>query len=118
MESLGLMRNNYQTSLRGWMCPSDTGYPSGCSTVPYPPEPNPFVTKQFSYAYGAFGMTEEVQPDTPLAYDATTGDIRSTQPYRGNTRSHKQEGGYVLYADGHVEFIKLFPVPMYNGKNP
>lgn len=118
MGSFALLTNKYQSSLLTWMCPTDTGYPTGCLATSHLPAINPFLTKQISYAYAGFGLSEAVQPDTPLMADRTSGDIRSSTPYVGNTQTHKEDGGCVVFADGHVAFQKKFIPPMYNGKNP
>ena len=65
-----------------------------------------------------------MQPDTPLLADRTSkygagvtwsGDA---SPYVGNAWTHKSDGGNVLFADGHVEWVKIFSPPMYQTKNP
>lgn len=109
--SFGLLTNNYMTAYKSWMCPSDTSIRKGSSITP-------FTRDNVSYAYNAFGLKESVASDTPLMADRTSGDIRSTTPWANNRWTHKTAGGNVLYADGHVEFRKTLPVPMYNGKNP
>ncbi len=116
--SYALMTNSYQTSLRVWVCPSDNCGPGGCGLHWGGSIENPFLKTNIGHAYGGFGLTEQTQPDTPMACDRTSGNIRSKTPYVGNTRTHKQDGGNVLFVDGHVAFAKFFPVPMYNGKNP
>ena len=114
-----LLTNNYQTSLKTWLCPSDGCGSSGCGlNWGGGKDQNPFITTNFGYAYGAFGLNEQTQPDTPLACDRSSGDIRRVKPYVGNTRTHKEDGGNILYADGHVAWTKTFVPPMYRGKNP
>jgi prepilin-type processing-associated H-X9-DG protein len=115
--SYALLTNFYQTSWSTWICPSDNCGPGGCG-FSLRSVHNPFFKTNISYAYGGFGMTENVQPDTPILADRTSGDIRSKTPYMGNTRTHKQDGGDVLFADGHVEWTATFSPPMYRGKNP
>lgn len=109
--SFALLANKYQTSFKTWICRSDTGMVVGSSN-------QPLTRKNISYAYGGFGLTESVQPDTPIACDSTSGDVTSTMPYQGNTWTHKSDGGNVLYADGHVAFVMTMNPPMYRGRNP
>lgn len=109
--SYGLLTSKYQTSYETWVCPSDAGIVPGSSFAS-------LTAKNVSYAYNGFGLTEAVQPDTPIAADRSSGDIRSSKPFAGNTWTHKSDGGNVLFADGHVAFQKTFIPPMYNGKNP
>lgn len=117
--SYALMTNNYQTSWSTWICPSDNCGPVGCG-IPFSggKVQNPFIKTNISYAYGAFGLNEGCQPDTPIVCDRTSGDIRSVTPYVGNTRTHKEVGGNVLFVDDHVAWTKTFVPPMYRGKNP
>lgn len=116
--SYALLTNNYMTALKTWICPSDNCGPGGCGMFGGKLTVNPFVKTNVGYAYNGFGLSEKVQPDTPIAGDRTSADIRSSEPYRGNTRTHKEDGGNLLYADGHVEWRKKLIPPMYNGKNP
>lgn len=109
--SFSLLTNNYQTSYVTWICPSDVGVHPGGPT-------KPFGSSNVSYAYGAFGLTEGTQPDTPIVADRTTGDITSANPWITNTVTHRSAGGNVLYVDGHVAFTKTVDPPMYRGKNP
>jgi len=112
--SYALMTNDYQSSFKTWVCPSDLGVVIGSPS-------KPFTSRNVSYAYGGFGFNdikEGVQPDTPVITDRTSGNIRSDTPWSNNTWTHRSDGGNVAFADGHVEFIKLMKVPMYNGKNP
>ncbi|MSR64948.1 MAG: type II secretion system protein [Verrucomicrobiae bacterium] len=109
--SFALLTNNFQTSYMKWVCPSDRGITPGATN-------RPWTRKNLSYAYGGFGLTESVQPDTPLACDRTSGDVTGATPYVNNKWTHKSEGGNVLYADGHVGWTKELAVPMYRGKNP
>jgi hypothetical protein len=109
--SLALMTNNYQTSYKTWICPSDIGVTIGSPT-------QPFTSKNLSYAYNGFGLSENVEPDTPLLADRTSADIRSSTPWANNVWTHKTDGGNVLFDDDHVAFMKTLPVPMYRGKNP
>lgn len=115
LKSYALMTNSYQTSYKTWICPQDT------SVVPGSPSRS-FTNKNVSYAYGGFGLTESVQPDTPIAADRSsvlTGTWgNTTSPYAGNVWTHKSDGGNVCFADGHVAFQKGFVPPMYRGKNP
>lgn len=113
--SFALLTNNYQTAYLMWTCPDDKGVAVGSPS-------QPFTSKNASYAYGGFGLSESVQPDTPIAADRSSiqtgvwGNVVS--PYAGNRWTHKSNGGNVLFADGHVAFQKGFVPPMYNGKNP
>ena len=109
--SFALLTNNYQTSYATWVCPNDVGVTPGSPNTP-------FTSAHLSYAYGAFGMAETTQPDTPLACDRSSGDIRSATPYATNRWTHRSIGGNVLFADGHVAFQKKFVPPLYNAKNP
>jgi len=109
--SFALLTKMYQTDYMLWICPSDIGVHPGART-------KPLESSNVSYAYGGFGLSELSQPDTPIACDRTTGDITSSTPWKGNTVTHKQTGGNVLYADGHVAFVTNMVVPMYRGKNP
>lgn len=109
--SLALMTNNYQTSYKTWICPSDVGVKTGSPT-------QPFTSRNLSYAYNGFTLTDGTQPDTPLLADRTSGDIRSTSAWANNAWTHKSDGGNVVFADGHAEFVQQMKVPMYHGKNP
>lgn len=109
--SFALMTNNYMTAYKSWVCPSDRRRSAGSQW-------ESFTSNNVSYAYNGFGLTEAVQPDTPLACDASVGDIRRTKPWTSRKDNHKKDGGCVLYADGHVEFRKELNPPMYRGKNP
>ena len=108
-----LMTNNYQTSYKTWICPSDPGVVAGS-------QGSAFSTTNCSYSYNAFGMTESVQPDTPLAADrsSSSATLQSVTPYLGNSWTHKSDGGNVLFADGHVAFQKNFAPPLYRAVNP
>lgn len=110
-DSFALLTNGYQTSYGTWICRADIGVspatPSG-----------PFTPTNISYAYGGFGLTDKVQPDTPIACDRTSGILTSTTPWKGNKWTHRGDGGNVLYADGHVAFTRTMNPPMYHGKNP
>ncbi len=121
--SFGLLTNNYQTSYKVWVCPSDPGMTVGSSA-------SVFSSTNLSYAYNA-GYGEATQPDTPIAADRTSSfgttsaqawTSGQTQPYgspAGNTWTHKSDGGNVLFVDGHVAFQKTWPVPPYgNWRNP
>lgn len=94
-----------------WVCQSDRGTTIGSKT-------SAWTSANLSYAYGGFGLTENVQPDTPLACDRTSGDVTSATPYVNNKWTHKSDGGNVLYADGHADFQMTFTPPMYHGRNP
>ncbi len=109
--SFALLTNNYQTSYKTWICSTDRGVQPGSPT-------RPWTLANLSYAYGGFGLTEQVQPDTPLVCDRTSGNLRSSTPYIGNKFTHGEDGGGVLFADGHVAFLKTLTVPRYHGKNP
>ena len=61
LAAFGLLTNWFQTSYPTWLCPSDVGVVPGSSTTA-------FTKANLSYAYGAFGMTENLQPDSPLAW--------------------------------------------------
>ncbi len=116
--ALGLLTNNYQTSYKTWICPSDSSQVAGSSGLP-------FTITNCSYAYGGFGLTEAVQPDTPLLADRS-GKYGSgvawgndTFPYSANNSyTHKSDGGNVLFADGHAAFVKNFIPPLYDARNP
>lgn len=109
--SMALLTNNYMTAYKTWTCPSDTGVRPANSH-------SPWSESNLSYAYNAFGLTEQVEPDTPVFADRTSGDIRSTTPYDGNKWTHKSDGGNVNFADGHSEFRRILAPPLYRGKNP
>ena len=110
--SFGLMTNNYQTSYKTWICPSDPGVVASGSLLP-------FTRTNLSYAYAGFGLTEKVQPDTPLACDrSSSGNLTARKPWANNAWTHKSDGGNVLFADGHVEFLRSPKSPMYRAKNP
>ena len=109
--SFALLTNTYQTNYKTWICPRDKGVTSGSSD-------RTFTSKNVSYAYGGFGLSETVQPDTPVACDRTTGNLTSARPYDGNRWTHKTAGGNVLFADGHVAWKQTMDVPLYHGKNP
>ena len=112
LSSFGLMTNNYQTSYKTWLCPSDPGRQAGSSTTD-------FAANNVSYAYGAFGLTETSAPDTPLAMDRSDGGtITATSPYNLNSGTHKSDGGNVLYADGHVEWRKSMSPECYGCVSP
>lgn len=109
--TFALMFSNYVGAYSALICPSDVGVRPGSSL-------QPLSAKNLSYAYNGFGLTESVQPDTPLIADRTSGNIRSSHPYDGNRWTHKQDGGFVLFADGHAAWTKTLQPPMYRGKNP
>ncbi len=111
--SFSLLTNNYQPAYKLWICPSDAGMVAGSASAT-------FGSTNCSYAYNGFGLTESVQPDTPLAADRTSvsAALQSTTPYNGNAWTHKSDGGNVVFADGHGVFQKTFPVPMYNARTP
>ena|ERR1051326_1855330 len=117
LNSFGLLTNNYQTSYKTWICQSDPGQTAGSANTV-------FTSAQCSYAYGAFGLTESTQPDTPLAADRSNVAAVATAwgnqsvPYANNAWTHKSDGGNVLFVDGHVAWQKTFVPPMYNAKNP
>ena len=118
LSAFSLLTNNYQTSYKTWICPSDPGVGSGSGTTTW-------GAGNLSYAYGAFGMKETTQPDTPLAADRTqsaqaggTTGWTLVSPYGTNGWTHKSDGGNVLFADGHVSFQKAFVPPLYAGRNP
>ena len=116
--SLGLLTNNFQTSFKTWICPSERGQVAGSSATA-------FTAVNCSYAYGGFGLIESVLSDTPLVADRTsspgTGAYwlpNNATPYNNNQWTHKADGGNVVFADGHGAFLKTFVPPMYNGRNP
>src|ERR1051326_941382 len=117
--SFGLLTNSYLSAHKSWVCPSDTGILPGSSS-------SPFGNTNLSYAYGGFGLTEHVQPDTPLAADRSSEyalgaawDPTDLFPWDdGNIWTHKNRGGNVLFADCHAEFLSRLIVPMYKGQNP
>lgn len=110
--SFGLLTNTTQTNYLAWVCPADTNVVAGSPT-------KPFTSTNLSYAYGGFGLGETVQPDTPIACDRSSqGDPTSTNAWSNNQWTHKSDGGNVLFADGHVAWLKTLAVPMYRGKNP
>ena len=108
LQAMSLLTNNYQTSYKTWVCSSDPGIASGSSTTA-------FTATNLSYAYAGFGLTESVQPDTPLLLDrtSTASQITTATPYANNSYTHKSDGGNVLFADGHVAFIKTMVPPAY-----
>ncbi|MSR65601.1 MAG: DUF1559 domain-containing protein [Verrucomicrobiae bacterium] len=110
--SFALLINNYQTSYKTWICPSDPGILAGSAF-------NPWTTSNLSYAYGGFELTAGVQPDTPSVCDrSSSGNPTGPTPWQNNMWTHKYDGGNVLFADGHVAFVKTMTPPMYRGKNP
>lgn len=109
--SYGLLTNNYQTEYKTWICPQDKSRSVGSARTA-------FTAGNLSYAYAAFGLTETVQPNTPLAADRSVDDIRSVTPWINPRNNHPGEGGNILYADGHVERRMTLDPPMYRGKNP
>jgi prepilin-type N-terminal cleavage/methylation domain-containing protein/prepilin-type processing-associated H-X9-DG protein len=112
LSSFALLTNNYQSSYKTWICPSDPGVSAGSTG-------STFDSSRLSYAYGAFGLKETTSPDTPLACDRSSiAIVNATSPYQGNAWTHKSDGGNVLFADGHVAFQKSFVPPLYNAKNP
>ena len=124
--SFALLTNNYMTSYKTWVCPSDSAVvPGSAGATPS------FNETNVSYAYNGFGQSEGVQADTPIAADRTdgTGDgsstsahaswVSATTPYDANTWTHKSDGGNILFADGHVAWTKTLPAAiMYRAKNP
>ena len=110
LASYGLITNAFAPYYKIWICPSDKGVVVSTG--------GGFTSTNLSYTYGGFGLTETVDPDTPLACDRTTGDIQSSAPWTTNTWTHKSDGGNVLYADGRVVFVRSMVPPMYNGQNP
>lgn len=121
LASYGLLTNQYQTAYKLWLCPSDsTSQTAGSPTTP-------FTSNKLSYAYNGFCLSETVQPDTPIAADRSNafgggGGIRGITPYSGtvqdNSWTHKADGANVLFADGHVQFQRVFVPTMYYGENP
>jgi prepilin-type N-terminal cleavage/methylation domain-containing protein/prepilin-type processing-associated H-X9-DG protein len=113
MASYALLTNTYLAAYKSWICPSDPNVVAGSAQTP-------FTSANVSYMYGAFGLTENVQADTPLAADRTSGTASAQQPWVNNTLTHKSDGGNILYADGHVEFKKNLGagLGLYNGRNP
>jgi prepilin-type N-terminal cleavage/methylation domain-containing protein/prepilin-type processing-associated H-X9-DG protein len=116
---LGLMTNNYQTSYKTWICPSDPGQTAGGSTTG-------FLSNNCSYAMN-LGLSESTQPDTPLLADRSNGNSWTSGgswsavalPYANNGWTHKSDGGNVLFVDGHVAFTKTWsPVSYGQWKNP
>jgi prepilin-type processing-associated H-X9-DG protein len=102
----------FQSDYQAWICPSDTGVVAGSPT-------KPFTSANLSYAYGEFRLTENVQPDTPIACDRSSqGNPTGVTPWSNNRGTHRSDGGNVLFADGHVASRKTMAPPMYDGKNP
>jgi len=116
--SFALLTNSYQTSPARWICPTDAGVAERWDKSLLTPARQIWKASNVSYAYNGFGLTEHTQPDTPIACDRSSGDVRSKIPWATNQWTHKSEGGNVLYADGHVSWATRFTVPMYQGKNP
>lgn len=111
LDSFSLLTNSYQTSYGTWVCPSDPGRTPGSAA-------SGLTANNISYAYGGFGLTEQVQPDTPLAMDRSSGTVTASNPYNVNSATHKTDGGNVLFADGHAEWKKSMSPPCYGCKNP
>ncbi len=116
ISSYSLLTNGYQTAYKTWICPSDSSAVSAGS-------PNSaFTSNNTSYAYGGYGLSETLQPDSPIGADrasaasAPWGNV--TSPYNSNAWTHKSDGGNVLFADGHVAWQKGFVPPCYNCRNP
>jgi len=116
--SFGLLTNSYQTSYKTWICTSDSGQVSGSPSIG-------FTFTNCSYAYGGFGLTESVLPDTPLVADRSSSyatgaawTSNPSTPYSNNGWTHKSDGGNVVFADGHAAFIKIFVPRMYKAVNP
>jgi prepilin-type N-terminal cleavage/methylation domain-containing protein/prepilin-type processing-associated H-X9-DG protein len=111
LSSFSLLTNFFHPAYAVWICPSDRGVSPGSAAG--------MTSANLSYAYGGFGYTEDVQPDTPIACDrSSVGNPIGYQPWNNNLWTHKVDGGNVLFADGHVAFIKNMVPPMYNGQNP
>src|SRR6185436_21098997 len=97
--TFSMLTNSFPATYRIWVCPSDSGVVSGSSF-------GGLTSSNLSYAYGAFGLTEAVAADTPLACDrSSAGGPTTTTPWAANAWTHKSEGGNVLYTDGHVSFL-------------
>ncbi|MSR64949.1 MAG: hypothetical protein EXS18_04115 [Verrucomicrobiae bacterium] len=110
--SFALLTNKYQTAPAVWTCPSERG-----GVVPS--RGDAWTSKNVSFAYGGFGLTENTQSDTPLMCDRSSqGDPVGANPWSQNKWTHKSAGGNVLYIDGHVAFVQTLNPPMYRGKNP
>jgi prepilin-type processing-associated H-X9-DG protein len=110
--SFAMLTNNYQTSYKTWICPSDPNVSAGSRNTS-------FTAHNLSYAYGGFGLIGKAHPETPIACDrSSAGDPIGSRPWDGNSCTHKSDGGNVLYADGHVAFTKTMKPPMVRGKNP
>ena len=110
--TFSMLTNTFPASYKIWICPSDSGVTPGSGGTG-------LTSANLSYAYGGFGLSESVQADTPLACDrSSTGDPNSSQPWNGNSFTHKSDGGNVLFEDGHVSFVKTMLPPMYKGQNP
>jgi prepilin-type N-terminal cleavage/methylation domain-containing protein/prepilin-type processing-associated H-X9-DG protein len=116
VSAYSLLTNGYQTAYKTWICPSD----SSTQTAGSPS--SAFNANSTSYAYGGFGMSETVQPDSPIGADrsstAATPWGTAASPYASNAATHKSDGGNVLFADGHVAWQKGFVPPCYNCRNP
>jgi len=111
LASFSLMTNAFHPAYAIWVCPSDRGVMPGSAAG--------MSSSNISYAYGGFGLSESVQGDTPLVCDrSSAGPPTSYQPWNGNIWTHKSDGGHVLYADGHVLFVRNMVPPMYNALNP
>lgn len=110
--SFALLTNNYLMGNKLWICPQDIGVQPAAPT-------SSWTKTNLSYAYGGFGLSETVQPDTPIACDRVSGgNFNCPNPWIGNRWTHKSDGGNVLYADGHVAFVRIMDPPMYRGNNP
>jgi prepilin-type N-terminal cleavage/methylation domain-containing protein/prepilin-type processing-associated H-X9-DG protein len=109
--SFGLLTNAFAPAYKVWICPSDRDVSPGSAAG--------MTSSNLSYAYGGFGLTESVHPDTPIACDrSSAGDPTGYQPWNGNAWTHKSDGGNVLFADGHVAWIRNMLPQMYNARNP
>jgi prepilin-type processing-associated H-X9-DG protein len=80
---------------------------------------HPLTARNLSYTYGAFDLNESALPDTPVACDrSSTNNWTGAQPWAKNKWTHESTGGNVLFADGHVVFVRNTVPGLQRMRNP